>query len=107
MARAGPPADAKIHLDLTKLDSDGLYGPPDGRRALSYEFCIPAIPACEREVLMVDGSIQLERDAPGRVGCGPGQTLCIGSTHRTDYRTVLRRLSRLPYVERIEECLFE
>ena len=31
----------KITFDVTSLDQDGLYGPPNGKRALSYEFCIP------------------------------------------------------------------
>lgn len=31
----------KITFDITRLDPDGLYGPPDGKRARSYEFCIP------------------------------------------------------------------
>ena len=32
----------KISFDLAALNEDGLYGPPDGLRALDYEFCIPA-----------------------------------------------------------------
>ena len=30
----------KITFDISKLDEYGLYGPPGGKRALSYEFCI-------------------------------------------------------------------
>src|SRR6476619_5023653 len=36
------PMPEKIRLDLSGLREDGLYGPPDGLRALAYEFCIPA-----------------------------------------------------------------
>ncbi|MCK5191008.1 MAG: hypothetical protein KAR12_13230, partial [Methylococcales bacterium] len=32
----------KIEFDITKLNQQGLYGPADGLRSLSYEFCIPA-----------------------------------------------------------------
>jgi uncharacterized lipoprotein YbaY len=103
----GPPADAKIHLDLTKLDDEGLYGPPDGRRAMAFEFCIPSTEECEREVRAIDAELQLQAGAPGRIGCGPDQILCIGSTHRKDYRAVLHRLAALPYVERIEEFIGE
>lgn len=31
----------KITFDISMLDEDGRYGPPGGKRALSYEFCIP------------------------------------------------------------------
>ncbi len=106
-SRTGTEVDAKIHLDLAILDADGLHGPPGGRRALDYEFCIPATSACERAVLEIDKSVRLQRGAPGRIGCGPDQILCIGNTHRKDYRTVLRRLAGLPYVTRIQECSFE
>jgi hypothetical protein len=41
-----PPADGnlsvKIRFDLSGFNQDGLYSPPDGLRALAYEFCIPA-----------------------------------------------------------------
>ena len=29
----------KIRFDLDKLDTQGMYGQPDGLLALSYEFC--------------------------------------------------------------------
>jgi hypothetical protein len=31
----------KITFDISKLDEYGLYGPPGGKQALSYEFYIP------------------------------------------------------------------
>ena len=33
--------ESKIKFDLTQLDKDGLSGPDDGKRSISYEFCIP------------------------------------------------------------------
>ena len=39
--RAGADSWHKITFDMSRLDKDGLYGPPNGKRALSYEFCIP------------------------------------------------------------------
>ena len=35
------PAD-KVRFDLGAIGADGLEGPPDGRRAVDYEFCVPA-----------------------------------------------------------------
>ena len=54
---AGPSGSAhlsKIAFDVAALDEDGLIGPSGGRRALSYEFCIPDDPARVSEVKAVD-----------------------------------------------------
>jgi hypothetical protein len=104
---ADPATDAKIHLDLSKLDVEGLLGPANGKRAMGFEFCIPARGDCERQVREIDPRIAVQRGARGRIGCGEGQLLCVGSTHRTDYRRILQKLASLPYVERIEEFIPE
>jgi len=91
----------KIEFDLMSFGDDGLYGPPDGLRSLSYEFCIPARPACRAEVESIDSTLQIYSTSPGRVGCGPDRHLCIGNTQQPHFIKVLRRLARLEYIERI------
>ena len=105
-AGAGPPA-ARIAFDLDRLDSSGLQGPPDGRRALHYELCIPDRPEAAQAVTAIDPSLKIYRGPPGRVGCGVGTLLCVGHTHRPDYRAVLERLAALPFVSEIREAFFE
>lgn len=96
-----------IRFDSSRLNSEGLVGPPDGLRALSYEFCIPAVESHVSEVESIDSTIAIQRNSPGRIGCGEGEYLAIGHTHQADFRGVLARLSRLPYVDSIEEAHFE
>jgi hypothetical protein len=107
-----PPAgegdqSAKIRFDLSGLNQDGLYGPPDGLRALAYEFCIPARPELADEVRAIDPTVEIYPGSPGRIGCTRDQYLCIGSSHQPDYRTVLGRLARLEYVARIDPSYME
>lgn len=97
---------AKIRFDLSVLDKSGLQGPPEGLRALHYEFCIPERPDALARVRRIDGSVRVQR-ARGRIGCATTELLCIGSTHQPGYRGVLAALSRLPYVARIDEAFFE
>ena len=92
---------AKIHFDLTGFTEEGLYGPPDGLRALDYEFCIPADPALVDEVRAIDPTLSVFPDSPGRIGCGVDEYLCIGTTHQPDFRAVLLRLAELEYVQHI------
>ena len=96
-----------IRFDSSRLNSEGLVGPPDGLRALSYEFCIPAVESHVGEVEAIDSTITIQRSSPGRIGCGSDEYLAIGSTHQSDFREVLEQLARLPYVERIDEAHFE
>ncbi len=94
----------KISFSLDHLDAEGLLGPSDGKRALSYEFCIPSEKV--REVANIDETAQFLR-SPGRIGCTQGQILCLGHTHQPEYAQVLSRLSRLDYIEEIREAYFE
>ena len=98
---------SKITFDMTVLRDDGLRGPPDGLRSLSYEFCIPNTDECKAEVAAIDSSVQFMPGSRGRIGCGEGQCLCIGDTHQPNHRQVLKRLAELEYVDRIDECFFE
>jgi hypothetical protein len=92
------PITSKIRLDLNALDHDGLTGPPDGLRALAYEFCIPARAECIAEVRRLDPSLTIHLGSPGGIRCGEDEALCVGSTHQKDHRKVLERLAALPYV---------
>lgn len=93
---------AKVHLDLAAINADGLTGPADGLRAVSYEFCIPATEAAVAEVTAIDRTVEVQRGARGRIGCSAEQYLCVGSTHQPGCRDVLLRLARLDYVAAIE-----
>jgi len=100
-------SSSKIAFDIAALDEDGLTGPSGGRRALSYEFCIPDDPDKRSEVRAVDPTVTVHSGSSGRIGCTDGEALCIGSTHQPGFRTVLAGLSQLDYVHRIEQCFFE
>jgi hypothetical protein len=97
----------KIRFDLADLNEDGLRGPPDGLRSLSYEFCIPAGDSFAERVRAIDPTVQVHSGSRGRVGCGDDQQLCIGDTHQSRFREVLLNLAALPYVDRIVEVAFE
>jgi hypothetical protein len=97
----------KITFDIFRLDESGLYGQPDGKRALSYEFCIPDTVQNRSEVKRIDPTVKFFAGSPGRIGCKEHENLCIGSTHQKDFRGVLQRLAELTYVQRIDESFFE
>jgi hypothetical protein len=109
--RPTPPDDEsgspKIHFDLSGLNQDGLYGPPDGLRSLSYELCIPARQELVDEVRAIDPTIQVFPAGRGRIGCTSDQYLCVGHTHQPGHRAILARLARLDYVTRIEPSYAE
>lgn len=98
---------SKITFNLGKLNENGLYGPPHGLKALHYEFCIPGDHVHEAQVRQIDPTIQIFKTSPGRVGCAEGEYLCVGSTHQPDFKTVLLKLAKLPYVKRIDQAFFE
>jgi heat shock protein HslJ len=100
-------ARSGIRFDLDRLNADGLQGPPDGLRALHYEYCIPDRPEAVREVTAIDPTLQIQRGSPGRVGCGADELLCLGHTHQPGHRAVLDRLAALPFVAEIREAFFE
>ena len=105
LAACSPPAvqhaGERIAFDLDAIDAAGLEGPPDGLRAVDYEFCVPDAPGPLREVRVIDPSARPQPGARGRVGCGAGQVLVLGNTHRHRWRQSLERLAALPYVKRI------
>jgi hypothetical protein len=97
----------KLGFDLDELDESGLIGPPDGKVAVSYELCVPKDQKLVDEVRSIDPSIAIHADSRGRIGCGPMEVLCLGSTHQRGFREILERLCALPYVRRIERTWFE
>jgi hypothetical protein len=103
---AGPGGSAgplrKVTFDLDQIDPAGLSGAPGGQVAVGYEFCIPATPGHLAEVQGIDPSVRAQPGSPGRIGCGPGQVLLLGSTHQPGWRSVLERLAALDYVARID-----
>ncbi|MGI9274348.1 MAG: hypothetical protein ACR2PT_05765 [Endozoicomonas sp.] len=98
---------SKVQFDLGKLNRDGLQGPEDGLRALSYEFCIPSSIEKVEEVMVIDKTLVVYHQSPGRVGCGKDAYLAVGNTSQDGFREVLRKLSELDYVESIYEAFFE
>jgi hypothetical protein len=98
---AGQPL-AKITFDLAQIDADGQTGPPDGRVAISYEFCIPATQAAQDEVRKIDPTITFQPGARGRIGCTKEQILSIGNTQQPGWRAVLVNLAGLDYIARID-----
>ena len=101
-----PDAWKKIKLDFKQLDQNGLSGPPNGKVALNYEFCIPAEEKLWKKVHKLDSSAQ-RNGGKGRVGCMDNQWLIIGSTNQKNYQLVLFSLASLPFVERIEPVFWE
>jgi hypothetical protein len=97
----------KITFDVSSLDQDGVHGGPNGKRALSYEFCIPDMERYQSKVKHIDSTLQCMSGSPGRIGCGTYENLCIGSTHQKNFRDVLRDLAELPYITRIDQSFFE
>lgn len=96
-----------VDFDLGRLDASGLHGPPDGRRAMDYEYCIPEGQPYRDQVAAIDPSARFQPGSRGRIGCQGGQVLVLGSTHRRDHRQILHELADLPFVERIAEAVFE
>lgn len=100
-------AGSRIGFDLNRVNKEGLQGPPDGLRALHYEYCIPDRPAALAQVRAIDPTLQTYRQSPGRIGCGEDELLCLGHTHQSGHREVLSQLARLNFVREIREAFFE
>jgi hypothetical protein len=87
--------------------AEGLQGPPDGLRALHYEYCIPHRQDAVEEVTAIDPTLTIQRGSPGRIGCADEELLCLGHTHQPGFRAVLEQLAALPMVREIPEAFFE
>ena len=91
---------------LNELNEEGLFGPPDGLRAMSYEFCIPNKPQYISEIKTIDPAVQIQH-APGRVGCNDSELLCTGHTANKDYLLILATLADKQYIKVIKESWLE
>jgi hypothetical protein len=105
-AAVSDPVLNKINFDLSQISPDGLIGPPDGLRSLSYEFCIPATEQHLNQVRAIHPTIQVSR-SPGRIRCTKDQYLCIGETHTSQWREKLIAIAKLDYVQRIDQFFGE
>ena len=94
---------SKIQFDLDRLDESGLYGAEEGKRSLSYEFCIPNRPADIEAVQRIDSTVVLYFESPGRMSCDSTEMLVIGHTQQPNYREVITKLARLESIEQIEQ----
>jgi len=99
--------ESKIRFDPGRLDPNGLQGPSDGKRALHYEYCIPNRDAVLADVAAIDPTLTIQRESPGRVGCGDAEILCLGHTHQAGYGEVLEKLALLPEIKEIREAFYE
>jgi len=98
---------SKIQFDLSQINTDGLTGPADGLVSVSFEFCIPKDPELVKEILAIDPTIKYASVSPGRIGCGDSEYLCLGDTHKPNWREVLKQIASLDYVTRIERTYWE
>ena len=104
---SNPDILSKINIDLSIFDENGLYGPPDGKRAMDYEFCIPSD---EKYVLLIqktDPSITIHRNSKGRINCSQLQYLVLGNTHQTHFKEILIQLASFDFIDRIDPNYFE
>lgn len=106
-AQSADEMDSKIRFDLNQLDELGLYGPDDGKRSLSYEFCVPYHPQAISMVQAIDPTVVIYLHSPGRIGCSDAEVLAIGETYQPHYREVLTDLASLDAIERIEQFFGE
>lgn len=96
----------KIKLDFKRFDNDGLSGPPDGKVAANYEFCVPMSDKYWKQVHKIDPTAQRSA-GKGRVGCTEKEWLVIGSTQQPHFQRVLFDLASLPFVREIQETYYE
>ena len=104
---ADPAGSPKITFDVSAISPEGLSGAAGGAVAVSYEFCVPANAAPMAEAQRIDRSARCTAGSRGRVPCGSGEALCIGSTHQEGWLRVLNALAALPYVTRIDRSFAE
>lgn len=98
-------AEEKMNFSFSKLDKKGLI--KDRGTSLAFEFCIPNTEENLNEIKAIDESIAIYKSSQGRIGCGPNEILCIGETVDKDYKNILIEISKLSYVQSINESFFE
>jgi hypothetical protein len=68
---------------------------------------VPGEPAFLEAVRVIDPSVTLYPDSPGRMGCTDDQVLAIGNTHQPNAALILMELANLDYIERIDRVDWE
>jgi hypothetical protein len=96
----------KIKINFKQLDHNGLSGPEGGKVAIHYEFCVPAEEKYVKAVKKIDPTAE-KHPGSGRVGCGNGSWLMIGTTQQKNYKRVLYELASAPWIKVIEETFWE
>ena len=95
----------KIKFDIVQFDTNGFIGPVDGKRTLAYEFCIPNTASAKQAVSKIEPTIRFS-NSPGRIACSRSELLCLGETN-DEYKRVFMELTKLQFVEAIEQTFFE
>ncbi len=68
---------------------------------IDYMFCIPNNPIARSQVGMIDQTVRFDEGPRAKDICGDQAVLCIGSTNQPRFKSVLDRLSKLPYIKKI------
>ena len=105
---ANPDPLSKITFPLGQLNQEGLMGPPDGLRALNYEFCIPGDAIQRAQVRDIDPTLPGFHAFPGPDRLRPGGSTFASAapTSRASGRRS-PRLASLPFVKRLDQAFFE
>ena len=96
----------KITFDLTNISPEGLIGNHNNLRSLSYEFCIPKNSQYLFQIKDLDSTISFS-NSKGRIGCTEKEYLCIGDTHKPNWREILIGIAKLSYVAKINQFFGE
>lgn len=96
----------KIRFDLKKIDSNGLEGPPAGKREVLYQFCIPNTEALRLEIAELDPTARFESEVAGRAGCTSDEILVHARTGAPNWRGRIGAVAALPYVKSIRRDPF-
>jgi hypothetical protein len=83
----------KINFDTTKIDENGLIGPPDSQVSIAYKFQIPIERGKQKEIHRIDPSVRFHKRPDDDT------YMCIGEGATEN---VLIKLASLPYIVRIE-----
>ena len=94
----------KFDFDINALDSDGLIGPPDGKVAVDYQFCIPKGEEFEKQILAIDPDLRISANSRF---CSGDQSVAFGTTHKPGNQEILRGLSELDFVKKINRVWYE
>jgi len=96
-----PKGIEKVRFDLRKVDSNGLEGPPAGKRTVNYQFCVPNTVDKRMEINELDPAARFESGVAGRPGCTADEILVNTTTGAPQWRGRLEAIAALPYVKSI------